>query len=47
MQVRRYAPAPIDRVAVRKLATDREISGATFLTQVALPQLACTSKPRR
>jgi peptidoglycan/xylan/chitin deacetylase (PgdA/CDA1 family) len=38
--------APIDRFDVRRLATDREISDAMFLTQLALPQLAYTSTGR-
>jgi len=39
--------APIDRFDVRRLATDREISDAMFLTQVALPRLAYLSAYNR
>jgi hypothetical protein len=34
------ALSPIDPFDVRRLATDRSISDAMFLTQIALPQLA-------
>jgi hypothetical protein len=35
--------SPIDPFDVRRLATDREMSDAMFLTQIALPQLAYPS----
>jgi peptidoglycan/xylan/chitin deacetylase (PgdA/CDA1 family) len=37
--------APIDPFDVRRLATDRTISDAMFLTQVAVPRLAYVSSP--
>jgi len=47
---KRYGPtpalrglSPIDPFDVRRLATDRSISDAMFLTQMALPQLAYRS----
>jgi hypothetical protein len=39
--------APIDRFDVRRLATDRTMSDAMFLTQVAVPQLAYLSSHNR
>ena len=39
--------APIDRFDVRRLATDRTISDAMFLAQMALPQLAYRSNHNR
>jgi peptidoglycan/xylan/chitin deacetylase (PgdA/CDA1 family) len=39
--------SPIDPFDVRRLATDRELSDAMFLTQLALPQLAYTSSQNR
>jgi len=39
--------APIDPFDVRRLATDRAISDAMFLTQMALPQLAYLSSHNR
>jgi peptidoglycan/xylan/chitin deacetylase (PgdA/CDA1 family) len=41
------ALAPIDPFDVRRLATDRSISDAMFLTQMALPQLAYRSTHNR
>jgi peptidoglycan/xylan/chitin deacetylase (PgdA/CDA1 family) len=38
--------SPIDPFDVRRLATDREMSDAMFLTQIALPQLAYPSGRR-
>jgi peptidoglycan/xylan/chitin deacetylase (PgdA/CDA1 family) len=38
---------PIDPFDVRRLATDRSISDAMFLTQVAVPRLAYVSPPVR
>jgi len=38
--------SPIDPFDVRRLATDRELSDAMFLTQLALPQLAYSSQHR-
>jgi peptidoglycan/xylan/chitin deacetylase (PgdA/CDA1 family) len=40
------ALAPIDPFDVRRLATDRQLSDAMFLTQMALPQLAYRSNGR-
>jgi peptidoglycan/xylan/chitin deacetylase (PgdA/CDA1 family) len=39
--------APIDPFDVRRLATDREMSDAMFLTQVAVPRLAYVSSRNR
>lgn len=39
--------APIDRFDLRRLSTDREMSHAMFLTQVAVPQLAYVSDHNR
>lgn len=38
---------PIDRFDIRRLATDRQMSDAMFLTQVAVPQLAYISDHNR
>ncbi len=39
--------APIDRFDIRRLSTDRQMSDAMFLTQVAVPQLAYISDHNR
>jgi peptidoglycan/xylan/chitin deacetylase (PgdA/CDA1 family) len=39
--------APIDRFDLRRLSTDREMSDAMFLTQVAVPRLAYISEHNR
>jgi peptidoglycan/xylan/chitin deacetylase (PgdA/CDA1 family) len=39
--------APIDRYDIRRLATDRQMSDAMFLTQVAVPRLAYISHYNR
>jgi peptidoglycan/xylan/chitin deacetylase (PgdA/CDA1 family) len=41
------ALSPIDPFDVRRLATDRQLSDAMFLTQMALPQLAYRSSHKR
>ena len=38
---------PIDPFDVRRLSTDRAMSDAMFLTQIAVPRLAYTSKNNR
>jgi hypothetical protein len=38
---------PIDRFDLRRLATDRTMSDAMYLTQVALPRLAYLSPHNR
>jgi hypothetical protein len=39
--------APIDRFDIRRLATDRAMSDAMFLTQVAVPRFAYISEHNR
>ena len=38
---------PIDPFDVRRLSTDRSMSDAMFLTQVAVPRLAYTNRSHR
>ena len=45
--VNRLRPLPIDPIDIRRLSTDRTMSDAMYLTQVALPRLAYISRSNR